>query len=421
MGLHAPSTTGLVKDKKLMPSSSARISQETFDEAVRENVTELDMDEAEALTDAISQFEAQGIDLSNIIKEPASAARDAHPVLHGIAALLDATRHGTDVTRELSFGAGSAASTMRLTFKSLAAAPLARVGEDDEPAAAGAPPAELAGLTEALDALAGACALDGEEGARNCEILGSREGIDALASACLALLDRPELAAALGALAAGLRSAENRNRVGLRGLLALYAVVLERAADPLAQAAAFRALSAAMVGSEENRVTLHDKLLLVPKLKDALCAHADTREVVLAACAALRALTLQDDGRVAINKGFERARAAYEVGCLPLLAEQLSRAAKGAPDLVLACCILNTLSRLTASAKICARARVGGAGNRDRGQGARATGLRARGRGGRRSDRRASRRLRARPRPPQASRSCRSRRSRPACSCSPPT
>ena len=43
-----------------------RISQNTFDEVVRENVEEFDMDSNEALKDAINQFIKQGVDLTRI-------------------------------------------------------------------------------------------------------------------------------------------------------------------------------------------------------------------------------------------------------------------------------------------------------------------------------------------------------------------
>lgn len=46
-----------------------RISQETFDMAVTENVEEFDMSPEEALADAIEQFRSQGVDLSNIVTE----------------------------------------------------------------------------------------------------------------------------------------------------------------------------------------------------------------------------------------------------------------------------------------------------------------------------------------------------------------
>lgn len=38
-----------------------RITQETFDAVVKENIDEFDMDTAEALREAVEQFESQGI------------------------------------------------------------------------------------------------------------------------------------------------------------------------------------------------------------------------------------------------------------------------------------------------------------------------------------------------------------------------
>nr|XP_034172742.1 armadillo repeat-containing protein 6 homolog [Osmia lignaria] len=45
------------------------ISQETYDEVVNENIEQFSMSPEEAVEDAVKQFEAQGIDLSNIIKD----------------------------------------------------------------------------------------------------------------------------------------------------------------------------------------------------------------------------------------------------------------------------------------------------------------------------------------------------------------
>ncbi|KPI93219.1 Armadillo repeat-containing protein 6-like [Papilio xuthus] len=45
------------------------ITQETYDDVVKENMDEFDMSPEEAIKEAIAQFEAQGVDLSNIIKD----------------------------------------------------------------------------------------------------------------------------------------------------------------------------------------------------------------------------------------------------------------------------------------------------------------------------------------------------------------
>ncbi len=43
-----------------------KITQETFDEVIRENIEEFDQTDADALIDTINQFTKQGVDLSNI-------------------------------------------------------------------------------------------------------------------------------------------------------------------------------------------------------------------------------------------------------------------------------------------------------------------------------------------------------------------
>ncbi|XP_065334736.1 armadillo repeat-containing protein 6 homolog [Cloeon dipterum] len=52
------------------------ITQETFDSVVKENVEDLDMDPEEAIHDAIKQFEAQGVDLTNIVTTQADLSQE---------------------------------------------------------------------------------------------------------------------------------------------------------------------------------------------------------------------------------------------------------------------------------------------------------------------------------------------------------
>lgn len=58
------------------------ITQETFDIVVSENISDFDMEEDEAVKDAISQFEAQGIKLINIIKQPRKPYGEKCELLH---------------------------------------------------------------------------------------------------------------------------------------------------------------------------------------------------------------------------------------------------------------------------------------------------------------------------------------------------
>lgn len=58
------------------------ISQETFDDVVRENVIEFEMSVAEAKEESVKQFEAQGINLANIIKDLTINEETGKPVLN---------------------------------------------------------------------------------------------------------------------------------------------------------------------------------------------------------------------------------------------------------------------------------------------------------------------------------------------------
>lgn len=58
------------------------ISQETFDDVVRENVIEFEMSVAEAKEESVKQFEAQGINLTNIIKDLKINEETGKPVLN---------------------------------------------------------------------------------------------------------------------------------------------------------------------------------------------------------------------------------------------------------------------------------------------------------------------------------------------------
>lgn len=77
--------------------SLRRITQETFDAAVRENMEEFEMDPTEALNEAVEQFESQGVDLSCIVKAvPAQSSIDHHED-HKVLQALESIRIGHDL------------------------------------------------------------------------------------------------------------------------------------------------------------------------------------------------------------------------------------------------------------------------------------------------------------------------------------
>lgn len=86
-------------------SSSKRISQATFDDAVRENMETFGQTVEEAVADAIAQFESAGVDLSNIVKGDSSA----HPVLSSLRTLQTFLVNAVPSLSEV-FGSGETSS-----------------------------------------------------------------------------------------------------------------------------------------------------------------------------------------------------------------------------------------------------------------------------------------------------------------------
>ncbi|KAL4227854.1 Armadillo repeat-containing protein 6 [Mactra antiquata] len=68
-----------------------QISQETFDDVVRENVEDFEMTVEDALTDAVQQFESQGVNLAMIIKDSSlyssGGEKNTHPVVEALSSL----------------------------------------------------------------------------------------------------------------------------------------------------------------------------------------------------------------------------------------------------------------------------------------------------------------------------------------------
>ncbi|XP_028030623.1 armadillo repeat-containing protein 6 homolog [Bombyx mandarina] len=65
------------------------ITQETYDEVVKENMEEFEMSPQEAINEAIAQFEAQGVDLSNIIKDLFLSSEEDHLVTTTVSKLKE--------------------------------------------------------------------------------------------------------------------------------------------------------------------------------------------------------------------------------------------------------------------------------------------------------------------------------------------
>ncbi|XP_055315485.1 armadillo repeat-containing protein 6 homolog [Sitodiplosis mosellana] len=76
------------------------ISQETFDDVVKENVVEFAMSVQEAKEETVKQFEAQGINLANIIKDLSINEETGNPVLTETIEKLKTISAGDDVSSD---------------------------------------------------------------------------------------------------------------------------------------------------------------------------------------------------------------------------------------------------------------------------------------------------------------------------------
>ncbi|XP_026316194.1 armadillo repeat-containing protein 6 homolog isoform X2 [Hyposmocoma kahamanoa] len=72
------------------------ITQDTYDEVVKENMEEFDMSAEEAIKEAIAQFEAQGVDLSNIMKDLCLGSGDDRLVSTTVAQLKELNKSDED-------------------------------------------------------------------------------------------------------------------------------------------------------------------------------------------------------------------------------------------------------------------------------------------------------------------------------------
>ncbi|XP_063259535.1 armadillo repeat-containing protein 6 isoform X3 [Prinia subflava] len=239
---------------------SKQIAQETFDEAVQENITEFEMEPEEAVREAVLQFESQGVDLSNIVKAvrpPASenGQRQKHQILQ----------------------------TLDLLSRAVA-----------EPA--------LAELPQLLSSFAAQC----REQLAFRYLAGRNGAYPVVLCACqLASADRDLLLHALSTLSALLDGQPDLLDAAGRELL--LRSLRERREDAEATLSALRCVRHACLKHEGNRQGLAQAGVL-PLLTGAILRHGRSADVVKAAAAALRVMTFDDDIRVPFGHAHDHAK-----------------------------------------------------------------------------------------------------------------
>ncbi|NXB98852.1 ARMC6 protein, partial [Orthonyx spaldingii] len=239
---------------------SKQIAQETFDDAVQENITEFEMDPEEAVREAVQQFESQGVDLSNIVKAarpPASenGQRQKHQILQTLDALGRAVAEAAVAELPEQLSALAAQCREQLAFR------------------------YLAGRNGAYPVLFSACQLAS----------GDRELLLQALSALAALLDgQPDLLDGAG------------QELLLRALR-------ERREDAELALAGIRCVRHACLKHEHNRQDFV-KGGILPLLTGAIVQHGDSADVVRTAASALRVMTFDDDIRVPFGHAHDHAK-----------------------------------------------------------------------------------------------------------------
>ena len=324
----APSRTPDAMAVKAAKGPPRRISQETFDEAVQENIDDFDLEPDEAVADAVKEFELQNVDLSEIDKSYAGPeGRGEHVIVAPTQTFVEAVETAAkDPASDEKFSGASAAS--HVLRAAIAGWNIPGWGA----AATGA------GVVQA-----------------------ARLHVLTTATRCV---DRPEsthdsLPDALGVLAAVLDADEAKATFAALK----FPMEVTRAAWPacaaesvvadarLRRMAAFaRTVAAAAETCEANKgafVKAEVETCLVAILREAeaeaasrteekeardesavaatdpRCAREATRE----ACAAIRALTTGDDPREPASGAFAHARALAKAGAATALCAALAREA----------------------------------------------------------------------------------------------
>lgn len=237
-----------------------RITQETFDDVVRENMEELDLEESEALREAVEQFESQGVDLSNIVKAVPKASTEettedqTHEVLQALQSLQ------------------SASTSPR------------------------------ASVLEGLRFFTEQCSL----GFAQRYLAAQKEAYPVILSCCLsANMDIEMLSAALAALST--LSDGQPDLLDAEGQRFLMETLRSHLQDPAVTCVVVRTVRHCCLKHEQNRQDLV-KAGALDLLCKAITVHVQRPEVVREACVALRVMTFDDDVRVPFGHAHEHAK-----------------------------------------------------------------------------------------------------------------
>ncbi|KAJ4764866.1 Armadillo repeat-containing protein 6 [Rhynchospora pubera] len=289
------------------PPGARTISQEAFDELVKENIHDLGMDPHEALQDAIQTLTLQGVDLSGVVKcIPGESNVQANPIIQ--------------LTNEL-----------KSIVTSLETSNSKALSCEDENARK---------LIELLNKLCELCSVAGSE---NATVAARNGGVEALSRLCSSLDFKLERALALALKALSLIVCDLQSSESFRQCGGLKTVIdiLHGAPNSLdIRANAFSVISSASTGNEvvkESFMELKVDVLLVESVKE------ESNYNMPSLYDAVRVLLTPDDGRVAASQVFGYARTFAKIGMADALVDAL-RKGLGSSCLTSACAALKAVA-----------------------------------------------------------------------------
>ncbi|XP_041367749.1 armadillo repeat-containing protein 6-like [Gigantopelta aegis] len=239
-----------------------QISQQTFDDVVRENMQEFEMDVEEAVQDAVEQFQSQGVGLDNIVKDASmyTGGDGEKPAVHPVVAALE---------------------TLSQKLK--------ESPSDGE-------------IIQLLDAVRSECDIDL---ARRC-LAGTNNGNSVLMKAMDKYKDNSEvLKSALKCFCSLVNGQPDvLDDAGTDLLLSLLGT---HNSDAGILELVLRAIKLTCVKHEKNRQRYVEKKL-VTELSELLSTFKKSPGVVKEVCGCFRVLTLDDDIRVPFGKSYDNAK-----------------------------------------------------------------------------------------------------------------
>ncbi|XP_078157354.1 ARM repeat superfamily protein [Carex rostrata] len=286
------------------PPAARTISQEAFDELVKENIDDLGMDPDEALEDAIQTLTLQGVDLSGVIKcVPGTSNVEDNLVIQLM-------------------------NELKSIVTSLETSNLSSDDQNGEK------------IVVLLNKLCGLCSVTGSE---NATLAARNGGVEALTSLCSSLDCKFERALALGLKALSLivcdlQSSESYRRCG--GIRTVMDILHGPPRSLDIRESSFAVIASASTGNEvvkESFMELKVDQLLVEAVKE------ESNNNMQSLYDAIRVILTPDDPRVAASQVFGYARTFAKVGMADALVNAL-RKGVGSSCLPSACAALKAVA-----------------------------------------------------------------------------